>query len=97
MSMKRTDMEKNMAKKLGGRLKAEAIPQRFGAGSAASAAKKEKPAAVKTVSLTVRVPAELAARVHEHAVGREGGASAVVANALEKWLADAATNAGGGS
>jgi len=88
MSMKRTDMEKNMAKKLSGRLKSEAIPQRFGAGSAASAAKKDKPAAVKTVSLTVRVPAELATRFHERAAKQEGGASAVVTQAIERWLAE---------
>jgi hypothetical protein len=93
MSMKKTDMEKNMAKKLGGRLKAEAIPQRFGAGSAAPAVKKEKPAPVKTISLTVRLPAELAAGIHERAVGQEGGASAVVAKAVEQWLASAASEA----
>ncbi len=87
MSMKRTDMEKNMAKKLSGRLKSEAIPQRFGAGAAAVAVKKDKPAAVKTVSLTVRVPAELALRLHEHAAKQEGGASAVVTQAVERWLA----------
>ncbi len=96
MSMKKTDMEKNMAKKLSGRLKAEAIPQRFGAGSAASAPKKEKPAAAKTISLTVRLPADLAARIHERAVGQEGGASAVVAKAVEQWLADPASEAGKG-
>lgn len=89
MSMKKTDLEKNMAKKLSGRLKSEAIPQRFGAGSAAPAVKKDKPAAVKTVSLTVRVPAELAMRLQEHAAKRDGGASVVVTQAIEHWLAQA--------
>ena len=42
MSMKKTDMDKNMAKKVGGQLKAAAIPQRFGSGSYLAAAKREE-------------------------------------------------------
>jgi hypothetical protein len=92
MSMKKTDMDKNMAKKLGGQLKTAAIPQRFGAGSASATSKKDKPAAgpAKTVPVSVRLPAELASRLRDHALGQEGGASAVVAQALAQWFASSA-------
>ncbi len=90
MSMKKTDLEKNMAKKLGRQLKASAIPQRFGAGSAQAADKKDKAAATaaKPVMVSIRLPAELAALLRERAVGQEGGVSTVVTQALEKWLSE---------
>ena len=89
MSMKKTDMDKNMAKKVDGQLKAAAIPQRFGSGSYLAAAKREKPAAAanKTVPISIRLSSELAATLRERAVGQEGGISAVVAIAVEQWLA----------
>jgi hypothetical protein len=39
MSMKKTDLEKHLAKKLDGKLKSGTIPQRFGQGAKAVAAK----------------------------------------------------------
>ena len=89
MSMKKTDMDKNMAKKVGGQLKAAAIPQRFGSGSYLAAAKREKPAsaASKSVPISIRLSSELAASLRERAVGQEGGVSAVIAMAVEQWLA----------
>ncbi|EHR70751.1 hypothetical protein BurJ1DRAFT_1900 [Burkholderiales bacterium JOSHI_001] len=88
MSMKKTDMDKNMAKKVGGQLKAAGTPQRFGSGSYLAAAKREKPASAanKTVPIAIRLSAELAASLRERAVGQEGGISAVVAMAVEQWL-----------
>ena len=94
MSMKKTDMDKNMAKKLGGQLRGSAISQRFGAGSAAAAAaRKDKPAAsatAKTVPVSLRLPADLAAQLRDRAVGQVGGISALVALAVAQWLAGAA-------
>jgi uncharacterized protein YhdP len=90
MSMKKTEMDKNMAKRLGGQLKGAPTPQRFGAASAQAAAKKDKPAAVpKAVPLALRLPADLAARLRERATQHEGGVNTVVALALEQWLAGA--------
>jgi hypothetical protein len=90
MSMKKTDLEKNMAKKLGRQLKASAIPQRFGAGSALATGKKEKTVSTpsKPVSVSIRLPAELAALLRERAVGQDGGVSTVVTQALEQWFSD---------
>lgn len=93
MSMKKTDLEKRLAKKLDERLKTSAIPQRFGKGSAAAKEKPEdkaRPAAPKLVAVSVRLPGELVNRMREHAAGQEGGVSALMAQAVEHWLATAA-------
>ncbi len=93
MSMKKTDIEKNLAKKLDGRMKSSAVPQRFGQGSAQPKAKSEAsagPAVAKLVPLSCRLPAELVNRMRDRAVGFEGGMSALVAQAVEQWLARSA-------
>lgn len=93
MSMKKTDLEKHLAKKLDGRMKASAVPQRFGQGSMAA---KEKPvqkpavAAVKLVAVSCRLPADLVNRLRERAVGHEGGVNALVAQAVETLLSSTA-------
>jgi len=89
MSMKETDLEKNLAKKLDGRMKSGAVPQRFGPGSAKVKVKAEqnsRPAVAKLVPVSCRLPAELVNRLRERAIGHEGGMSALVAQALEQWL-----------
>ena len=93
MSMKKTDLEKHLAKKLDGRMKSSAVPQRFGKASAAAAGSSDRKAGktvAKLVPLACRLPAELVTRLRERAVGFEGGMSAVVAQAVELWLASAA-------
>lgn len=89
MSMKRTDLEKNLAKKLDGRLKSNLPPQRFAQGAAVAAqdskAKKEA-AAPKLVPLALRLPADLVARLRDQAVAHEGGIHGLMAEAAEQWL-----------
>lgn len=90
MSMKKTDLDKNMGKKLDGRMKGTQSPPRFGPGSAQAVAKRDKAApdpAVRMVSVACRLPADLATRLRERATGVEGGVSAIVAQAVERWLA----------
>lgn len=90
MSMKKTDLEKHLAKKLDGRMKARAIPQRFGKDSAAAtepSASKARPAAPKLVAVACRLPADLVNRLRERAVGFDGGLSALMALAVGQWLA----------
>ncbi len=96
MSMKKTDIEKNMAKKLDGRMKSSAVPQRFGQGSApkAKAEPGAGPVAAKLVPVSCRLPAELVTRMRERATGVEGGMSALVAQAVEQWLEAAGKPAG---
>lgn len=89
MSLKKTDMVKNLAKKLDGKMKTAGIPQRFAQGSAQAAAKRsseQAPVAVKLVPVACRLPADLLAQVRERAVGRDGGINAIVAEALAQWL-----------
>lgn len=94
MSMKKTDLEKHLAKKIDGRMKSGLAPQRFGKGSAAATAgadseAKAQKAAAKLVPVACRLPAELAARLRDRAVAHEGGINAVIAEAVEQWLGKA--------
>lgn len=91
MSLKKTDMVKNLAKKLDGKRKAAGVPTRFAQGSAAVAAKSAKPASTedepKLVQLACRLPAPLAAQLRDRAATHEGGVNTIVAEALTQWLA----------
>lgn len=74
-------------------MKSSAIPHRFGQGSAAPKEQVEQsphPAAAKLVAVSCRLPADLVNRLRERAVAHEGGVNALVAQALEQWLASAA-------
>ena len=89
MSMKKTDLEKHLAKKLDGKLKSGSIPQRFGQGAKAMAAKAEakpKDAVPKLVQLTCKLPADLAQRLRDRAVTVEGGVNAILTQAAAQWL-----------
>ena len=93
MSMKKTDLEKHLAKKLDGRMKSGIVPQRFGQGSAAAGAKtdlKSRNAVAKLVPIACRLPAELVGRLRERAVGVDGGMNVIMAQAVELWLGSAA-------
>ena len=87
MSQKKTDLVKNLAKKLDGRMKSAGVPRRFAQGAADVAAKKPaNEAAVKLVPFTCRLPAELVARLRKRAADHEGGVNALLAQALERAL-----------
>jgi hypothetical protein len=95
MSMKKTDLEKHLAKKLDGKLKSGNTPQRFGQGAKAIAAKagaKPKDSAPKLVQLTCKLPADLAQRLRERAVTVDGGVNAILAQAATQWLESAAAS-----
>jgi hypothetical protein len=95
MSMKKTDLEKHLAKKLDGRLKSGAVPQRFGksatvvAGTDKAAEVARAPVA-RLVPVSCRLPAALVNRLREQALQMEGGMSAAVTQAVEQWLAGSA-------
>lgn len=90
MSLKKTDLVKNLAKKLDGRMKAAGVPRRFAQGAADAAGKKPaNEAAAKLVPFTCRLPAELVVRLRERAAGHEGGINALMAQALESALENA--------
>jgi len=96
MSMKKTDLEKRLAKKLDGRMKSSLAPQRFGTGSSTAGAKtesKSRDSVAKLVPVACRLPAELVNRLRERTVGFEGGMNAVMAQAVELWLRSPASAA----
>ena len=89
MSMKKTDLEKRLAKKLDGGMRSGIVPERFGRGSAAAGSKTEtktKNAVAKLVPIACRLPAELVNRLRERAVDVEGGMNVIMAQAVELWL-----------
>ena len=90
--MKKTDITKNLAKKLDGRMKAAGGPGRFGQGAAAVVDKREQrrlDSAAGLVAFACKLPAELVKRLHERVLADEAGVNALVAQALEKGLAEA--------
>ncbi len=90
MSMKPTDLVKNLAKKLDGRMKSANVPKRFAQGSAAMAASKPQRAGdaqPKLVAVACRLPADLVNQLRARAVGYEGGVNALIAEALEQSFA----------
>lgn len=89
MSLKKTDMVKNLAKKLDGKMKSAGIPNRFAQGSTALATK-PKPAKAdaetRLVQVSCRLPAELVNRLRERALQVDGGVNTILAQALQQWL-----------
>ena len=89
MAMKKTDLEKNKAKKITGSMKSAVVPDRFAQGAAASLDKRERrarDAAAGLVPFACKLPAELIKRLHERAAAHEGGVNALVAQLLTKGL-----------
>ena len=90
MSMKKTDLEKNMAKKIVGNMKAAGVPDRFAQGAAAALDKRERrnrDAAAGLVPFACKLPGALLKRLQERATTHEGGVNALVAQLLEQGLA----------
>ena len=89
MSMKKTDLEKNKAKKIAGTMKSAVVPDRFAQGAADAADKRERrtrDAAAGLVPFACKLPAELVKRLQERAGAHEGGINALVAQLLEQSL-----------
>lgn len=89
MSMKKTDLEKNKAKKIDGSMKSAVVPDRFAQGAAAATDKREqrrRDAAAGLVPFACKLPLELTRRLTERAASHEGGVNAMVAELLERAL-----------
>lgn len=90
MSMKKTDLEKNKAKKIAGTMKTADIPDRFAQGAAGAADKRERrarDAAAGLVPFACKLPGALLKRLNERAAAHEGGVNGLVAQMLDKGLA----------
>jgi hypothetical protein len=89
MALKSTDMVKNLAKKLDGKMKTAGIPDRFAQGATAAVVKRERLATIpasKLVPVSYRLPAELVSRLRDRAAEHSGGVNDLVALALTAWL-----------
>lgn len=89
MTQKKTDLVKNLAKKIDGRMKSTGVPTRFAQGAAEVAqarAQRRGEGDTKLVAVTCKLPPELARRLRERAVDTEGGVNQLVAQALTHWL-----------
>ena len=90
MSMKKSDLDKLLAKKIGGQMKSAGIPGRFGQGSAGVVDRREQrrlDAAAGLTPFACKLPEDLLATLRERAAAHEGGMNGLVAEVLRKGLA----------
>ena len=90
MSLKKTDLAKNLALKLDGRLKAAGTPDRFAQGAAAASDKREqrrRDAAAGLVPFACKLPGELIQALHARAAEHPEGVNGLTAELLGKALA----------
>lgn len=87
MSMKKTDLAKNLALKISGQMKSAGVPGRFGQASAEFVDKREqrrRDAAAGLVPFACKLPADLVKQLNERAATHEGGMNALVAELLSR-------------
>lgn len=90
MSLKKTDLAKNLALKISGQMKAAGVPGRFAQGSAEVIDRKEqrrRDAAAGLVPFACKLPSELVKQLNSRAAAHDGGLNALVAQLLQRGLA----------
>jgi hypothetical protein len=89
MSMKKSDLDKHLGKKLGGQLKAAGVPGRFAQGAGEMVDRREqrrRDAAAGLVPFACKLPSDLAATLRERGAGHANGINALVEELLRKAL-----------
>ena len=89
MSMKKSDLDKHLGRKIGGQMKAAGIPGRFAQGAADVPDRREQrrlDAAAGLVPFACKLPGELAATLRERSAAHPGGVNGLVAELLQKAL-----------
>ena len=89
MSMKKSDLDKLMAKKVGGQMKAAGASGRFGQGAGDVVDRREQrriDAAAGLVPFACKLPADLAATLREKSATHADGLNGLVAELLKKAL-----------
>lgn len=89
MSLKKTDLAKNLALKIDGRMKAAGVPGRFAQGAGAVVDRKEqrrRDAAAGLVPFACKLPADLVRTLQERGAAHEGGLNGLVAELLQQSL-----------
>ncbi len=89
MSMKKSDLDKVMAKKVGGHMKAAGASGRFGQGAADVVDRREQrriDAAAGLVPFACKLPGDLAATLRDKSATHADGLNGFVAELLKKAL-----------
>jgi hypothetical protein len=89
MSMKKSDLDKLLAKKLGGQMKSAGVPGRFAQGAGDGLDRREqrrRDAAAGLVPFACKLPGDLAATLRERSVAHPGGINGLVEELLRKGL-----------
>ena len=89
MSMKKSDLAKHLARKIGGKMKVAGVPSRFAQEAATDVDRREqrrRDTAAGLVPFACKLPAELTQRLSERAVSHPGGVNALVAELLAASL-----------
>ena len=89
MSMKKSDLDKQLGQKIGGRMKAAAIPTRFAQGAADTPDRREQrrlDAEAGLVAFACKLPMPIVERLRERSTGHPGGINGLLAELLEKAL-----------
>jgi hypothetical protein len=90
MSMKKTDLTKNLARKIDGRMKGAGVPGRFAQGAGMLVDRKEQrrlDSAAGLVPFACKLPADIVKQLQERAAAHEGGLNTLVAQLLREGLA----------
>ncbi|HEX2541899.1 MAG TPA: hypothetical protein VHM00_12550 [Caldimonas sp.] len=90
MSMKKSDLDKLLGSRIGGRMKTAGAAGRFGQGADALVDRREQrrlDAAAGLVPFACKLPSDLAATLRERAGAHPEGLNGVVAELLRKALA----------
>lgn len=90
MSMKRTDIEKMLAKKVDSQMRAAGAPGRYGQQAAEVVDRREqrrRDTAAGLVPFACKLPAEVVRQLQERGAAHEGGVNALVAELLAPALA----------
>ncbi|MDQ2928861.1 MAG: hypothetical protein M3R22_12010 [Pseudomonadota bacterium] len=90
MSMKKSDLDKHLGKKVGGQMKAAGGSGRFGQGAGDVVDRREQrrlDTAAGLVPFACKLPSDLAAQLRERAAADPGGINALVEALLRKSLA----------
>ena len=89
MSMKKSDLDKMMAKKVGGQMRASGASGRFGQGAGEVVDRREQrraDAAAGLVPFACKLPADLAATLRDKSATHADGLNGLVAELLNKAL-----------
>ncbi len=89
MSMKKSDLDKMLARKIGGQMKVAGASGRFGQGAADQVDRREQrriDAAAGLVPFACKLPADLAATLRKHGADHADGLNGAVAELLQKGL-----------